>query len=248
MPEKSVQVLLPGAQKWLSRSSGPPYDPAMLNILDDNENPALGAILGQLRSVEQQKGRKVFRQNVHLVGTLLAYEIAKSLDSKAVDVQTPLGTKSLKTLRELPILATALRAGMPFLDGMLDIYGEADTMFFGAARAIGAAPQTDGSLKIDMGYAAMSPSAGRSVIFVDPMIATGSTVVDVYRRLCEAEQTPKRFIVAGLVGWRGAYDRIVKHIPQAEVWFATCDEELDSHGYIVPGLGDAGDLCYGPKI
>lgn len=220
----------------------------MLNILDDNGNPALGALLQQLRCVDRQRGRHTFRHHLRLVGTILGYEIAGTLASAPVSVTTPLGSRSVKTLKENPILATALRAGMPFLDGMLEIFEEADTMFFGASRAAGAEPLADGSLKIDLGYAAMSPSVGRDVIFVDPMVATGSTVIDVYRRLCDKGQTPSRFIVAGLVGWRGAYDRIIQRIPNAEVWLATCDEELDEHGYIVPGLGDAGDLCYGPKI
>ena len=135
----------------------------MLNILYDNGNPALGGILKQLRSEVDQKGRQQFRRNVRLVGTLLAYEIGKSLEAREIDVKTPLGTKPLEVLAQEPILATALRAGMPFLDGMLEIYGEADTMFFGAARADGATPGEDGSLKIDLGYAAMSESRDRTL-------------------------------------------------------------------------------------
>ncbi len=220
----------------------------MLNILDQNGNPALGPLLSQLRHVDLQQDRQTFRRNMSMTGTLLAYEIAKSLEGKKVEIPTPLGTKLVDTLVESPILATALRAGIPFLDGMLEIFGQSDTMFFGAARAEGSALDASGGIKINLGYEALTNCGGRDVIFVDPMVATGSTIIDIYQRLLDRDQEPRRFIVAGLVGWRGAYDRIKAHIKNAEIWYVTCDEELNGDGYIVPGLGDAGDLCFGPKL
>ena len=220
----------------------------MLNILDEHGHPALGSLLAPLRHREEQSNRGSFRRNMALIGTLMAYEIGRTLEGREKSVPTPLGERSLRCLRDYPILATALRAGLPFLQGMLEVFPESDTMFFGAARVEGRGPDGEGRIPVDLSYEALTETAGRTVLFVDPMIATGSTIIDIHQRLVDRNARPERFIVAGLVGWRGACDRIHAHIPEAEVWYATCDEELNEQGYIVPGLGDAGDLCYGPKL
>ena len=220
----------------------------MANILDERTNPALGEILSELRSTERQADRQRFRTNMALLGTLLGYEIGASLASDELEIATPLGSRQVAHFRQPPILATALRAGLPFLDGMLKIFRGSDAMFFGAARAEGAGPDDSLGMQVDLSYRSLTSCEGRDLIFVDPMVATGSTVIDIHRSLVSSCGTPSRFIVAGLVGFRGAIDRLEQAIPGVEVWYVTCDETLDERGYIVPGLGDAGDLCYGAKL
>lgn len=220
----------------------------MLRILDEEPNPALGDLLASLRCRQRQQDRYRFRQRLRLVGTHLAFEIGRTLPRQTVDIQTQLGTRPVEVPEAFPVLTTALRAGLPLLEGFQEVYGESDVGFFGAMRVEGEGPAADGSIPIAMGYEALPPLKDRTLIFVDPMVATGSTVVDIARRLEELDQKPARFIVAGVVGWRGAYARLSEAVPELELYLATCDEELDARGYIVPGLGDAGDLCYGPKI
>ncbi|HGY90799.1 MAG TPA: uracil phosphoribosyltransferase [Planctomycetes bacterium] len=220
----------------------------MAEILDRRGNPALGRWLRRVRSVELQKDRESFRRALIRLGSFLAYEIAAGLESRAATVTTPLGQAGVVELAQPPVLATALRAGLPFLDGMLDVFPDADVMFFGAARAEGNGPAEDLSMDVKLDYEALVPCHGRDVIFADPMVATGSTVVDIHNVMTARHLTPRRFIVAGLVGFSGAVERIEAAVPSAEIWFVTCDEELNERGYIVPGLGDAGDLCYGEKL
>jgi uracil phosphoribosyltransferase len=220
----------------------------MLTILDETPNPALGDLLASLRCRQRQQNRALFRQRLRLIGIHLAFEIGRRIPGRSVDIRTPLGERAVEVPESHPVLATALRAGLPLLEGFQEVYADSDVGFFGAMRVEGAAPAADGSIPISMGYEALPPLRGRTLIFVDPMVATGSTIVDIHRRLVATDQAPARFIVAGVVGWRGAYDRLHAALPDLELVLATCDEELDERGYIVPGLGDAGDLCFGPKI
>ncbi len=220
----------------------------MAEILDRRGNPALGRWLRRVRSVDLQGDRGAFRRALRRLGSFLAYEIGGTLETRAVTVTTPLGDAGVLDLARPPVLATALRAGLPFLDGMLDVFPDADVMFFGAARAEGNGPAADLSMDVKLDYQALVPCDGRDVIFADPMVATGSTVVDIHRMMTARHLCPRRFIVAGLVGFSGAVERIEAAVPDAEIWFVTCDEELNERGYIVPGLGDAGDLCYGEKL
>ena len=224
-----------------------------LKVLDSEPNAVLGPLLETLRCVDLQVDRDRFRRAMRQVGNLVAYEIGKSLETKPCAVETPLGSKNIDLPVETPVLATALRAGLPFLDGFLDAFPDSDVSFFGAARAessdSGASSgSNDMAMKVVLDYAALAESAGKTMIFVDPMIATASTVLDIHLALTERDLAPKRFIVAGLVGYRGAFDRLKAAIPDVEVYFASADDELDERNYIVPGLGDAGDLCYGSKI
>ncbi|MCA9321129.1 MAG: uracil phosphoribosyltransferase [Planctomycetes bacterium] len=219
----------------------------MAKVIDQSHNPALGQLLKEMRSREEQKDRHRFRRNMKLIGTLMAYEIAASLPSVDTRVETPLGHRSVRVLRQPPVLGTALRAGVPFLDGMLEVFRDSDVMFFGASREEGVGPDASLSMKIALSYQALSPCEGRELIFADPMIATGSTIFDIHAAITAQKVRPSRFIVAGLVGFLGAAERLEAKIPACEVWLATADDALDARGYIVPGLGDAGDLCYGAK-
>jgi len=221
----------------------------MAHIIEHANNPALGQFLAAMRSIDLQNDRHRFRENMKIIGALTAYEIAQTLPSREECVRTPLGERSVRVLDGHPILGTALRAGVPFLNGMLEIFRDSDAMFFGASRDDDAGgPEADLTMKIKLSYQAVSPCHERTVIFADPMVATGSTVVDIYNSLLTQGIKPDRFIVAGLVGFAGAIERLEVEIPGCEVWFATCDDDLDERGYIIPGLGDAGDLCFGQKL
>ena len=218
------------------------------NILDHTANPVLGDRLREIRSRDLQSDRRRFRDNVRLLGTLLGYEIGRTLPTRTETVRTSLGERDVEVGQTSPVLATALRAGLPFLEGMLAAFPESDVTFFGAARQEAGGPDDDGAMKVKLDYDAISDCSGRPLVFVDPMVATGSTVIDIYTALRERGHAPSRFIIAGLVGYSGAVERLETSIPDVETWFVTADERLDENGYIVPGLGDAGDLCYGGKM
>ncbi|MEE9391098.1 MAG: uracil phosphoribosyltransferase [Planctomycetota bacterium] len=221
-----------------------------LQVLDAQANAVLGPLLETLRCVDLQVDRAHFRRAMRQVGTFLAFEIGKHLETKPCAVETPLGHKQIDLPLEPPVLATALRAGLPFLDGFMDVFPDSDVSFFGASRAESTKPKTasdDLALNVDIGYQSLAVSAGKTMIFVDPMVATGSTILDIYAALKARKQTPARFIVAGLVGYRDTFSRLRQAIPNIEVFFATADDKLNEQNYIVPGLGDAGDLSFGRK-
>jgi uracil phosphoribosyltransferase len=182
-----------------------------------------------------------------LIGSLLAYEIAKTLTTRSTSVTTPLGVASESIIDSPPVLIGVLRAGLPLLHGFSHVFGSSDTMLIGAARQEGAAPDADGLMPIKFGYQALPTDTDRDWIYVDPMLATGSTLIGTHKRLLEQGLKPKRCIVAGVVGHSGAVDRLTQSIEGVEIWLAALDPDLDERGYIVPGLGDAGDLAFGPK-
>lgn len=219
----------------------------MLKTLDNAENPIIGSLLAEMRDQGRQADRRRFNENLEQIGTLLAYEIAKTLPTRVVDVSTPLGTASQSIIASSPVLIGVLRAGLPLLQGFQRIFRESDTMLIGAARREGQAPGPDGLMPIDFGYQAIPTDTDRDWIYVDPMLATGSTLVGTHQRLLEQGLLPRRCIVAGVVGHAGAIDRLQQAIPGIEIWLAAQDPHLDERGYIVPGLGDAGDLAFGPK-
>lgn len=197
------------------------YHPPMHRILDSNKNPVLGEIIGELRNIEVQRDRYRFRTNLELAGTFLAYEIGATLKGRAETIRTQLGECEVPRLAEPPVLGTALRAGVPLLNGMLKVMRASDTMFFGAARVESSAPTADLEMEITLTYAALSPCGGKDFIYVDPMVATGSTIIDIAKRLDQAGIKPARFIVAALIGYSGVVERLEGAIPGIEIWFAS---------------------------
>lgn len=181
------------------------------------------------------------------LGTYLAYEIAKELDVGVRRVRTPLGERDEPVLAEHPVLVTILRASIPLWDGMLDVFTHSPTTVIGAARREGKYVEGKG-LEIDFTYAALSSVEGKTLIYADPMIATGSTLLKVHPKLVERAGKPKRVFIAGVIGYRGTAARLEREIPDCKVVLASADDTLDDRGYIVPGLGDAGDLAFGPKL
>jgi len=226
-----------------------PYDPPRVRILDEEKNPIIGELLKRVRSIGEQNARGLFRETLRRFGALLAYEISKTLESKSHECATPLGLRVEPVLAEDPVLVTIMRASVPMWQGMLDVFERADTVFIGAARREGAvACVDDPSLPVDLGYSAWTRLAGRTLIYVDPMIATGSTLRVVHEKLLAKCGRPRRVIVAGVIAYRETLKRLEAPPLSAEVFVASADDELNTKGYIVPGLGDAGDLAFGAKL
>src|SRR5262245_36628680 len=171
-----------------------------MRVLDEEKNPVIGGLLARVRSVEQQNDRGRFRDALRRLGALVGYEIAKSLAVRDRDCVTPLGRRVEPVLAETPVLVTILRASLPMWEGMLEVFDQADNVIIGAGRREGTvASPHDPVLPVDLAYTAWTSVAGRTVIYVDPMIATGSTLRLVHEQLLAKAGRPKRVFVAGVI-------------------------------------------------
>lgn len=198
--------------------------------------------VSELRHIDVQGDRMRFRRNLERIGEILAYEISKTLKSITVETPTPLGISTSKVLEEQPVLATILRAGMPMHQGLLNYFDKADNAFISAYRK----HHKDGSFDINIEYLSSPDLEGRIVIISDPMLATGASLVKTIQFLKD-EGAPKEIHIAAAIASTEGIDYVQREIPEAVIWCADVDEELTAKGYIVPGLGDAGDLAYGIK-
>jgi uracil phosphoribosyltransferase len=219
----------------------------MPRVLDEERNPTVGRLLAAVRCVDEQCDAQRFRDALRRLGAFLAYELAKDLDVGVRRCRTPLGERDEPTLAETPILVTILRASLPLWDGMLEVFPTSPTIVIGAARREGRY-ESGACLEVDLGYAALQSVEGRTLIYADPMIATGSTLMKIHPQIVKRAGAPKRTVIAGVIGHRGTAVRLEREIPNCRVILASADETLDERGYIVPGLGDAGDLAFGPKL
>ena len=220
-----------------------------MRVLDEEKNPLIGELLRVVRSRGEQDDRGRFRETLRRLGVILGYEISKTFEPRQHECTTPLGTRLEPVLAESPVLAAIMRASLPMWEGMLEVFERADTIILGAARREGAVTSMkDPVLPVDLAYTAWTRVEGRTVIYIDPMIATGSTLRLVHERLLAKAGRPRRVIVAGVIAFRDTALRLEQPPFSAEVIVASADDELDARGYIVPGLGDAGDLAFGAKI
>lgn len=200
--------------------------------------------ISEIRSVDVQNDRMRFRRNLERIGELMAYEISKELDWKPGTVTTPLGEAELPILTQQPVLATILRAGLPLHNGMLNYFDQADNAFISAYRMN---HKADGTFEIKVEYLSSPSVEGRVVILSDPMLATGGSMVLAYKALLR-KGIPKHVHIVAAIASRLGLEYTEKHLPKnCTVWIGGLDEELTAHSYIVPGLGDAGDLAYGSK-
>ncbi len=158
----------------------------------------------------------------------------------------PLGKRSEPVLREPPVVAPVLRAAIPLWQGCLEVFRECDSLVLAAQRRGGHPDVVGGSLPIELGYAALVPLVGRDLIYADPMLATGSTLRTVHELVVKKAGRPARTLILGAIAYRPTLARLAEEL-QADVIVASADDELDAKGYIRPGLGDAGDLAFGPK-
>jgi uracil phosphoribosyltransferase len=183
-----------------------------------------------------------FRRNIERIGEVMAYEISKTLPWITKDTTTPLGIAKSMVLKDQPVLATILRAGSPLHQGMLNYFDKADNAFIAAYRK----HHRDGSFEISLNYMACPPLEDRVVILCDPMLASGASLVKTIEFL-KREGNMASLHIAAVIASTEGIELIRRHEPQAQIWCGAIDEELTAKGYIVPGLGDAGDLCFGEK-
>lgn len=201
--------------------------------------------MAELRDKTVQRDRLRFRGNLKRIGQIMAYEISKRVAYMKADIPTPLGVAPTDVISERIVIATILRAGLPFHEGFLSYFDMAENAFVSAYRKYKVA--TD-EFDIHIEYIASPRLDGKTLIIVDPMLATGSSMELAYQALL-TKGKPAHIHVASVIASQQAVDFIAKHMPddKTTMWLAAVDPELNAHSYIVPGLGDAGDLAYGEK-
>ncbi len=217
----------------------------MLHILN-NENTLLNKFIAEIRDKNIQKDSMRFRRNLERIGEISAYEISKHLNYKTQIVETPLGDAEVNMISDKVVVATILRAGLPFHQGFLNYFDDAQNAFVSAYRK----SHKDNSFTVKVEYISCGNLEGKTLILVDPMLATGSSLVLAYEALCERGGQPAHTHIAAVIASEQGVDYAMKHLPQSTttIWCAAVDAELTSHSYIVPGIGDAGDLAYGEKL
>ncbi len=198
--------------------------------------------VSELRDIQVQLDRQRFRRNLERIAEVIGYEISKQLESVETPITTPMGIKKTKTLKEQPVLATILRAGLGMHNGLLNYFDKADNAFLSAYRK----HHEDGSFDICLEYLSCPELTNRTIIISDPMLATGASLVKSIEHL-KAEGNYKQVHIVCAIACKVGIDYVQKHLPDVHIWCGDIDDELTSKGYIVPGLGDAGDLAYGVK-
>jgi uracil phosphoribosyltransferase len=199
--------------------------------------------VSELRNVDIQNDRMRFRRNLERIGEVAAIEISKTLAYTPTDIQTPLGTSVCNLLSKQPVLATILRAGLPLHQGLLNYFDRADNAFISAYRK----HNKDGSFEISLEYVSCPELEDRTVIISDPMLATGASLVKTIQYLRD-EGRPAEIHVVCAIACTVGIEYVLRSEPKAKIWCGAIDDELTAKGYIVPGLGDAGDLAFGNKV
>jgi len=200
--------------------------------------------MAEIRDTNVQTDRLRFRRNLERVGEILAYEISKTLTYEMRTITTPLAESECSVLAEQPVLATILRAGLPLHQGLLNVFDQAENTFISAYRIH---HDDDDAFDVEVEYLASPSLEGKTVLLCDPMLATGSSMVLAYKALLE-RGTPKHIHVVTVIASEQGIDFVQQHLPgNITIWAGAIDSELTSRAYIVPGLGDAGDLAYGDK-
>lgn len=210
-----------------------------------DQNSVLNHFLAQIRDVSIQKDSLRFRKNIERIGEIMAYELSKTLDYKNIDVQTPLGIKHTTTIAEPVVLCSILRAGLALHQGFMNFFDAAENGFVSAYRNH---YNNDDQFDILVEYQAAPSFEGKNLILIDPMLATGQSIVAVLQKL-HLEHKPKEIHVAVVIAAPEGIEYLEKNLPSTcHLWVAALDEKLNDKNYIVPGLGDAGDLAYGSKL
>lgn len=199
--------------------------------------------VAELRDVNIQNDRMRFRRNLERIGEVAAYEISKILPFEEKEIQTPLGIAEHKIMKEQPVLATILRAGLPLHQGLLNYFDKADNAFISAYRK----HHKDGSFEISLEYISCPELENRVLIISDPMLATGASLVKTIQYLKD-EGSPSAIHIVAAIACTVGIEYVKREAPTVTIWCGDIDDELTAKGYIVPGLGDAGDLAFGTKI
>ena len=215
----------------------------MVQIIN-HKNSIFNQFISEIRDINIQKDSMRFRRNIERMGEIMAYEISKTLAYEEKEVTTPLGIANVSLLKQQPVIGTILRAGLPLHQGVLNYFDKAENAFVSAYRK----HHKDGTFNISLEYLASPELTDRDLILCDPMLATGSSIVDTYKFLLQRGKPKHTHIVAIIASAEGV-EYVKKHLPEnVTLWIGAIDEELTAQAYIVPGLGDAGDLAYGTKI
>jgi uracil phosphoribosyltransferase len=207
------------------------------------ENSLVNTWIAEIRDVDIQSDRMRFRRNLERIGEIAAYEISKKLPYVQKEVQTPMGTAVCELLQEQPVLTTILRAGLALHNGLLSYFDKADNAFVSAYRK----HFKDGSFEIALEYLSCPEIEDRVLIISDPMLATGASLVKTIHYLKE-EGKPKSIHIVTAIACTVGIEYLTREVPEATIWCGAIDDELTAKGYIVPGLGDAGDLAFGAKM
>lgn len=211
------------------------------------ENSIVNQFMAELRDADYQRNRLLFRNNIMRIGEMMAYEISKKLDYAARDITTPLGTSRINLPADDIVLATILRAGLPFHTGFLNVFDHAGNAFVSAYREYTDDSHTEVGIHVE--YLATPDLGGKTLIIADPMLATGGSMELGYKAFL-THGTPKRIHVTCVIAAPDGIEHVKNSLPadRTTVWCAAIDPALNEHKYIVPGFGDAGDLCYGGKM
>jgi len=205
------------------------------------QNSILNHFLAQLRDVHIQKDSMRFRKNMERIGEIMAYELSKTLPYKEVAVQTPLGVKNTMVIEDNVVLCSILRAGLALHTGFMNFYDDAENGFVSASRIHGAT-------EIKVEYQAAPSFEGKHLLLLDPMLATGHSMVAVFNKLLQ-EETPKEIHICVVISAPEGIAYLQENLPDyVHLWVATLDDSLNEERYIIPGIGDAGDLAFGEKL
>lgn len=216
----------------------------ILHDFGDN-NSVLNQFMAELRDVKIQKDAMRFRKNIKRIGEILGYELSKILDYSERTISTPLGKKSVNTISNKLVLCSVLRAGLPLHEGLLNYFDKAENGFISAYRIH---TNNDDPLKIKVEYLAAPSLQNKTLVLIDPMVASGKTLETVYSAL-KNHGSPKQIHIVSVIGSKAGVSYITSVFPkETNLWISAIDDTLNSKSYIVPGLGDAGDLSFGTKL
>ncbi len=214
-----------------------------VTIITEEQPSVFNHLIAEIRDEKIQKDRMRFRRNLERCGEIMAYEISKHLEFETKSVKTPLGVSEDQVIKEQPVLVTILRAGLPMHQGLLNIFDHAGNGYISAYRK----HHKDGSFDIEMEYLACPSLEDKTVIISDPMLASGSSMVLSYKSLL-SKGKPKHCHIVSLIASTEGLEYVQSHLPDnVSIWIGALDQEMTAQSYIVPGLGDAGDLAFGSK-
>ena len=218
----------------------------MIQKILDHENSVANHFLAELRDVNIQKDSLRFRRNLERTGEIMAYEISKTLPFESKEITTPLGQKNISILKGYPVLITILRAGISFHQGFLNIFDQSPTGFMGASRI--ESKKDTVKIEIDLNYTVLPETKNKNVILIDPMLATGRSLIKCIEAINKYGQ-PRRLIIASVIASPEGINYIDNQLKKenVELWVAAVDDHLNEQAFIVPGLGDAGDLSFGAR-
>lgn len=210
-----------------------------------DQNSVLNQFISEIRDVQIQKDPMRFRRNIERIGEVLGYEFSKELLYSSKDIETPLGNKSMYLSQDQVVICSILRAGLPLHQGLLNYFDAAENAFISAYRKH---ENGEDEFEVVVDYFAAPSLEGKVLVLTDPMLATGRTLENVLKGL-KNHGTPKQIHIVSVIGSQQGIEFVQSVFPTGtHLWIAAVDPELNARGYIIPGIGDAGDLAYGPKI